>query len=182
MKAIFGSLLCLVLTTSHCFAVKGGPVFGGGNVVTTGIYAGVLYPVQGANSIGLFSVQIPRTGLGTGTVFIFANQSAYNGTMQATADPDSAALTGFIDAGFNAVQAQCTANCSDPDTTKRTVTILNFRAVAAGRVDGQIKANTGSFRQASARLIGGSLVQFNPDFLNVGALFYDLVAFKQASL
>lgn len=181
MKTLLGCLLCLVLATAQAFALKGGPNYGTGGVRTTGIYAGVLYPIEGVNSIGLFSVSVQRQGLGTGTVFLFANKSAYSGTMQAIADPDSAAFTGFIDAGFPAVQAVCTANCSDPDTTKRTVTILNFRAVASGRIDGEIKANTNSFSTASTRLTGGALLDFNPDFDTDEAL-YELVGFKQAEI
>lgn len=182
MKALFGSLLCLVLATSQTYAVKGGPDYGtGGDVKTTGTYAGVLYPLDTVNSIGLFSVNIPRTGLGTGAVFLFANSSAYTGTMQATADPDSGAFTGFVDAGFPFVDAQCTANCTDPDLSKRTITILTLRAVASGRVDGRVKGNK-SFSQASARLTGASLIQFNPDFGGSGGMVYELVGFKQAEL
>ena len=182
MKALLGCLLCLVLTSAQCFAVSGGPDYGkGGTVRTTGIYAGVLYPLETVNSIGLFSVQVPRSGLGVGTVVLFANSSAYSGTMNATADPDSAVFTGFIDAGFNFVDAICTANCTDPDTTKRTVTTLTLRAVASGRIDGKVKA-TRTLSQTSARLSGTSLIRFNPDFSGVGGRSYELVGFKQAEL
>ena len=183
MKAVLGCLLCVVLTSSHCFALKGGPDYGlGGNVRTTGVYAGVLYPVDTVNSIGLFSVEVPRAGLGVGTVFLFANSSAYTGGMRATADPDSGVFNGFIDAGFPFVDAVCTANCTDPDLTKRTVTIITVRAVAAGRVDAEVKANTGFNQTSAARLTGASVIQFNPDYSGVGGQTYEVVGFKQAEL
>ena len=179
MKGLLGILLCLLLANAQCLAVKGGPDYGkGGDVRTTGTYAGVLYPTRSVNSIGLFSVVIPDAGLGSGTMFLFAHSSAYTGTIRATADPESAAFTGFIDAGFAFVDAVCTANCTDPDTTKRTVTTLTLRAVAAGRVDGTVKASR-AFTQTAARLNGASLIQFNPDFGGSGGLLYDLVGFKQ---
>ena len=182
MKALLGCLLCFVLCASQCFALKGGPDYGkNGRVRTTGIYAGVLYPVETLNSIGLFSVTVPRTGLGTGAVYLFANSSAYNGTMQATADPDSSVFTGFLDAGFAFVDVVCTANCTDPDTTKRTVTTLTLRAVASGRIDGKVKASQ-AFNQTAARLTGTSFIQFNPDFFGTGGLLYQLVGFKQSEI
>src|SRR5947209_12670782 len=179
MKIVLACLMCLILTMSECFAIKGGPPVGK-NVQTTGIYAGVLYPVDRNNSIGLFSVTVPKNGLGTGTVFLFANQNAYNGTMAATADPDSAVFTGFVDAGFNFVDPVCTANCSDPDASKHTITVLTVRAVASGRVVAKVKANTNVLSTARARLTGTSLLQFNPDFAVTGGITYNLVGFKQS--
>jgi hypothetical protein len=131
------------------------------------------------NSIGLFSVTVPRSGLGSGTVFLFANRSAYNGTMQATADPDSAAFTGYIDAGFNFVD---TVPTGTDDKGNTTFTVITVRAVAAGRVDGSVKANPNGLSRTSARLTGASLLQFNPDFFGVGAITYELVGFKQTEL
>ena len=183
MKILLACLMCLVLTVSECFALKGGPGGGGGGTVsTTGIYAGVLYPVDRANSIGLFTVSVPRSGLGAGTVFLFANESAYDGTMQATADPDSAVFTGYVDAGFPFVRAECTASCGDPDPSKRTITILTLRAVASGRVDGKVRSTQNTASRTTARLVGGALLQFNPDFASGGGIVYEMVGFKQTEL
>ena len=100
MKALLGSLLCYVLFATQCFAHKGGPNYGGGQVVTTGSYAGVLIP-SGDNSLGIFTVTIPAVGLASGTVALFRNGYFYPGTIQAIADPDSAILTGVVDATFD---------------------------------------------------------------------------------
>jgi hypothetical protein len=176
VKSLLGSLLCLVLATSHTYAVKGGPGYGGGNVRTTGTYAGVLYPIGANNSIGLFSVQIPRTGLGTGTAFLFANSNAYNGTMQGTADPDSAQFTGFIDVGFLFSRRTRTGGTD----AQPIFTIETLRAVGAGRVDGQIR-NSGPRSRTVGRLVGTSLIEFNP-VIEEPQLNYELIGFKQADL
>ena len=144
---------------------------------TTGIYAGVLYPVSVVNSIGLFSVTVPRTGLGTGAIYLFANSSAYTGTMQAVADPDSADFTGFLDAGFNFVQ---TIQTSTDQNGNPVFTTQVLRAVASGRIDGEVKASP-AFSQTAARLTGESLIQFNPSFGSSG-LLYQLVGFKQSEI
>ena len=64
MKTILGSLLCFVLFASECFALSGGPQYGGGvNVV--GAYAGVLQPAFdptdpfSSNSLGVFTLVVP---------------------------------------------------------------------------------------------------------------------------
>ena len=62
MKAILGSLLCLVLCASECFALKGGPPYPGGSTSIVGTYAGVLQPAFdptdpfSANSVGVFTL------------------------------------------------------------------------------------------------------------------------------
>src|SRR5882724_2274702 len=113
MKIVLGCLMCVVLTASECFAIDGGPVFGGGGQVTvTGIYAGVFVPIKIVvdpgpppvtltdNSLVLFTLIIPKVGLGTGTTAVFRNGFFYSGTIQGSADPDSARLTGVVNASF----------------------------------------------------------------------------------
>jgi hypothetical protein len=183
MRILLAVLMCFVLTGSECFAIGGGPVYNPGNVSVTGTYAGVLYPSGDIrNTIGLFSVTVPKSGLGSGTAFLFANSNAYTGTMQATADPDSAVLTGFIDTGFNFIDIRCTANCTDPDTTKRTITTTAVRAEGSGVVNGTVSSNKHTFSSASARLTGSALIEFNPDFFFTGGITYSVVGFKQTSL
>lgn len=182
MKALLGCLLCLVLGTAQTFAVKGGPGFGGGKVRTTGVYAGVMMPgplSPGANSIGLFSVAIPRSGLGTGTVVIFTAGQTYIGTFTGIADPDSADLSGQIDASFPISSPVRTGGTdANPIFTVRTVV-----ATAAGKLEGKIRPNTVLFSSASARIVGTANVQFsltvNNPFTQIG---YNVSGFKQAEL
>jgi hypothetical protein len=99
MRILLASLMCLVLTSAECFALKGGPVFGGSKT-TTGTYAGVFMPTQGSNSLALFTLQIAQIGIGSGTLVIFDAGQLYSGTLQATGDPDKGKVTGLIRATF----------------------------------------------------------------------------------
>jgi hypothetical protein len=177
MKTVFACLCCLVLGTAQTFALKGGPDFGS-RVSTTGIYAGIMTPgplSPGANSIGLFSVTIPRTGLGTGQVVIFQVGETYTGTFTGIADPDSAKLTGEIDASFPVISS--TINSSG------NVVTTTFLAKAAGKMQGSIRANKNLFSTAAARIVGTANIQFsltvNNPFTQIG---YIVIGFKQQSL
>ncbi len=179
MKALLGCLLSLVLATAQTFAVGGGPDYGGGGQVrTTGIYSGVMRPgplSPGANSIGLFSVSIPRAGLGTGTVIMFTTGQTYVGTFTGLADPDTAKLSGQIDASFPIVSSEID---SDGDLITTT-----FLAKAAGKLEGQIRQNSNVFSTSSARIIGEANVQYsifvNTPFTQIG---YIVSGFKQQEL
>ncbi|MBV9009011.1 MAG: hypothetical protein JO354_07575 [Verrucomicrobia bacterium] len=180
MKALFGSLLCLVFTVAQCFALGGGPNYGGPGVTTTGIYAGVMTPGDlspGANSLGLFSVTIPKTGLGTGTVIIFNVGETYTGTFTGIADPDSAQLTGEVDAEFPYTYS-VPSGVTNGVTTYTTVTVV---AKAAGKLTGQLAANTNVYSSASVRLTGSADVQFSLSVNNpFNEIVYDVIGFKQA--
>src|SRR6266550_7569918 len=113
MKILLACLMCLVLGASECFAISGGPVFGGGGQVTvTGTYAGVFVPIVdptiglSEDSLVLFTLTIPKVGLATGTTAVFRNGFFYSGTIQGSADPDSARLTGVVNAFFQETVAQ----------------------------------------------------------------------------
>lgn len=178
MKALLGCLLCLILGTSQSYALKGGPGLGGGQVRTTGVYAGVMTPgplSPGANSIGLFAVSIPRSGLGTGTVILFTAGQTYTGVFTGVADPDSAKLTGQIDASFPII--------SSVRESDGQITTTTFLAKAAGKVDAKIRPNSRLFSAAAARLVGEANVQYsitvNNPFTQIG---YIVSGFKQAEL
>jgi hypothetical protein len=100
VKALFGCLVCLVFATSHVLAVPGGPRYEGDVARTSGIFAGVFVPTQEKNTLGLFSLSVPREGLGTGTVALFRNGTFYPGTIQASADPANGQLDGVVNAGY----------------------------------------------------------------------------------
>src|SRR5437763_16385518 len=104
MKVLLAALMCLVFTITQAFAISGGPWSGsGGPVTVTGTYAGVLVPLVGVvdagpppvtlppdNSVALFTLKIPQTGLASGTSVVFRNGIAYSGPVQGSADLDTA--------------------------------------------------------------------------------------------
>ncbi len=108
MKALLGSLLCLIFATSPAFAISGGPVYSSSSSYV-GTYAGVLKgafdpTLQGANSsnsIGVFSLGVPTTGIGTGAFVMFTRGRVFSGNIQANANPNNSALKGVLAATFN---------------------------------------------------------------------------------
>jgi len=86
MKILLACLMCLVLMASQCFAISGGPVFGGAQLTVTGSYAGVFVPrlipplVSATNSLALSrwlfhaSSRIRHFWLFFGMVFLILEQ------------------------------------------------------------------------------------------------------------
>ncbi|CAN5591898.1 hypothetical protein BH20VER1_BH20VER1_03170 [soil metagenome] len=105
MKALLGCLLCLVFTSAQCFALKGGPPYPAGTNVV-GTYAGVLEPrfdptdPFSSNSLGVFSLSVPGTGLATGTFVMFSRGMVFRGTIEGLGDPTRGSVTGVLDAAF----------------------------------------------------------------------------------
>ena len=106
MKILLAALMCLVLCTSECFALKGGPVYPAGiNIV--GTYAGVLQGVfdptnpASSNSIGIFFSGAPSTGNAAGAFVMFSRGRVFTGTVMAFASPQRASLQGILSATYN---------------------------------------------------------------------------------
>ena len=108
------TLAGIVFAVSAAYAIKGGPPYPSGlNVV--GTYGGVLSPTPtpipapppaaappcSANSIGVFSVGVPSTGVATGTFVMFSQGRVFSGTIQGIADPGSSSLRGVLAATYN---------------------------------------------------------------------------------
>jgi len=129
--------MCLVLTASECIAISGGPIFPGSlNVV--GSYAGVIKrpsdtppavlncppPMSGcsANSLGVFSIGVPASGISSGTFVMFSQGRIFTGTIRGTADPGTARLTGVLNATFDFT---VTDNSVTPPTTTMVTASAN---------------------------------------------------------
>jgi hypothetical protein len=186
MKAILGVLLCYVFFTSQCFAIKGGPVYGKGSVSTVGVFSGVLIPKteqpkdapdMAGNSLGIFSLTLPASGVGSGPALIFEGGVAFTGTIQALVDPDSAILYGVIDTSFTFMSS----NSSDSSGTEILTSLL---AIAGGQVNGRLFNNPNVFSTAVTRFDGASTVHFTNALtasgnIEDGDVYYDVFGFKQ---
>lgn len=183
MKSILAVLLCYVFFSSQCYAISGGPVYGGGtNVTTTGTFAGVLLPNENSfrsNSIALFSIALPSSGLGTGLLVIFQTGETYTGTIQGIADPDSAKFFALLSATFPFLFTTQTGTDKDGNPTFTTTTVV---ASASGRLNGQFIANSTQFSTSSTRITGTADVQF-AQFVNQvdSEIVYDVFGFRQGS-
>jgi hypothetical protein len=170
--------MCLVLTSAQCLAHKGGPIFGGSKTSVTGTYAGVLLPSANSNSLAIFSLQLPQSGIGTGSLVIFDVGQIYTGTLQATGDPDTGRITGLIRATFPYIISVPDGTDSDGNPTFTTTTVV---AVAAGTMKGRVKADSNFSGVTSARLKGTADVEFSLTVNNpFDEIIYDIIGFKQS--
>jgi len=140
VKALFASLLCFALTASQTFALKGGPPYPAGtNLVGTfaGVLQGVFDPTNpsSSNTIGVYSLGIPKTGNATGPFVMFARGRVFSGTVQGTADPTKATIKCVMDAKFNynlLVPVTETTTTNGVTTSKTTFQTLAISATANG--------------------------------------------------
>jgi hypothetical protein len=176
MKILLACLMCLVLTASECFAISGGPVFGGGTNVV-GTYAGVIKrpsetpPASppcpliesgcAANSLGVFSVGVPASGISSGTFVMFSQGRIFTGTIRGTADPTQAKLTGVLNATFD-----FTETFINPDGTTTEVMVT---ASANGNLKTRIttvSSHSGLNTTNAIRLAGTATLNIDHGTLN----------------
>ncbi|HEY3662226.1 MAG TPA: hypothetical protein VGL24_03660 [Chthoniobacterales bacterium] len=186
MKAVLGSLLCLVLFASESFAIKGGPPYPGGTVSVVGTYAGVLQPAFdptdpfSANSLGVFTLGVPSTGASTGTFIMFTRGRVFSGTIQGVADPNKGTLSALIDASFN-----YTLNFLDGTGTLQSIQVT---ASVNGPLTAKVTATRSPFATSSARIVGSATafisngaVENNGDPTIDGTLSLGVAGFKQSN-
>jgi len=105
MKTPLAILLSFVMTEAPVLAIHGGYTLGG-SIQLMGTYAGVLVPTSdtllqtgsgsqqvatglGSNALGLFTLGLPQTGIGGGTVYLFSQAQQLTGSIQALPDPQN---------------------------------------------------------------------------------------------
>lgn len=150
MKAILGSLLCVVLATSEAFAISGGPQYPGGTNLV-GTYAGVLQPMfdptnpSSSNSIGVFSLGVPSSGMGGGTFVMFTQGRVFSGTIQGVGDPNKASINGVLTASYSF-------------TKIASATGVSFQVTASvkGSLKAKVAPSSGSNGSTALRLSGSS--------------------------
>ena len=161
MKILLASLMCLILGTAPCFAIKGGPVYPvGGNI--TGNYAGILQgafdptnPASG-NSIGIFTLAVPKTGNSTGVFLMFSRGRVFTGTADAFADPNKASLKGILSASFNYTLHVPVTTTDANGNTSTTFTDVSVTASAAGPINATVStAKSASAFSSSATILTG---------------------------
>src|SRR5438552_3952195 len=106
MKIVLAGLMCLVLTSSQCFALSGGPVFT--TLEPAGTYAGSIKarkrhlvdfpPGCSLNSLGVFALTVAASGTGRGDFVLFSQGRVFTGTISGNANLVSGKLTGVLNA------------------------------------------------------------------------------------
>ncbi len=185
MKAILGSLLCLVLCASECFAIKGGPPYPTSTNII-GTYAGVLQPAFdptdpfSANSLGVYTLGIPSSGASSGTFLMFTRGRVFGGTIQGVGDTTNGTITALLDASFNYTLSfldglgqlqsiQVTASVNGPLNAKVVPTRSPF-AISSAKVKG-----------TATVFISNGAVENNGDPTIEGTLSLDVMGFKQSN-
>jgi hypothetical protein len=159
VKALFASLLCLVLAATQSFAIKGGPPYPAGtNLVGTfaGVMQGVFDPTNpgSSNTIGVYSLGVPKTGNATGPFVMFARGRVFSGTITATADPTKAAIQGVLDASFT---FGISTLVTDSDGTTHIVT-TGVTATANGPLTSTVSAIKSKNLVTASTIMKGSAV------------------------
>ena len=117
MKRILSFLLCIILLKAQAFAIHGNLAGTDSGTFITGTYSGTMIPEdlsEGTrtfdengdetgiiNSVGLFSVGMPDTGIGQGGFIIFTDGRSYSGSITAVGDPGEGSITGILEATYS---------------------------------------------------------------------------------
>ncbi len=161
-----------MLTETECFALKGGPIYPASTNLV-GTYAGVLQGVfdptnpASSNSIGIFSLGVPKTGNATGDFVMFSRGRVFTGTVQAFADPQKATLKGILSATY---KFNLFTTTTDPTTGVKTVVTLALTATANGPIDARISTSQSSslFNSGTTLVRGDASINISEGLVNGG--------------
>ncbi|MEY2539091.1 MAG: hypothetical protein QOG67_2831 [Verrucomicrobiota bacterium] len=193
--------MCIVLTMSQGFAISGGPFGGPAQVDVRGTYAGVLIPIRIApdpaqpdqklppdDSLALFTLSVPQSGLASGTAVVFRNGIFYSGTIKGTADTTSAKLSAIVQATFLQISEQVSTSSG---TT--TLQVISSEYDASGKLaNASIVATQAGLTSAGTRIRGTASITYknlnsngatpDPAGESGGPIEYRIRGFKQSSL
>lgn len=156
--------MCVVLGASECFAIKGGPEYpAGGNIVGTygGVLQGMFDPTtpSSSNTIGVFSLGVPRTGNATGPFVMFARGRVFSGTIQATADPIKASIKGVLSATYDYTLSEKVTDIEIDANGVRTFTTKIITTPVTASANGPLSATVASSKSASALSTSTTILQ-----------------------
>ena len=114
MKKVLSLLVAYVFLQTQMWAIGGGPSSGGTSATAlVGTYAGALLPssTDGTqlNGLGLFTLGLPQTGIGSGDFVYFSEGKTFTGTIIGLADPKKQQFVGLVKAQFDIILASFTS-------------------------------------------------------------------------
>lgn len=134
-----------------------------------GTYAGVMQGLfdptnpASSNSLGIFSLGVPQTGLSTGSFIMFSRGRAFTGSINATADADKATIKGLLDATYN-FNLQTTEIDGDGNPV---VVSIPITATVNGPIQARVVASRqGRSTTAGTRLRGEATVSVTGGFVD----------------
>lgn len=215
MKRILSFLLCIIFLKAQAFAIHG-PLEGSDTgVILVGTYSGTLIPEdadQGTrefdlntgvqtgtiNSIGLFTVAIPSSGIGTGSFLIFTEGRSFSGTVTAVGNPNEGSLAGILEATYdyvgpvlddngNPVKQTTTTTVNGVTTTSTTTQTTTYTAAIRGSITAKvissisnissISVQTSNFGQIEGTAETGSMLS-DPNSLTGELITGQIVRYK----
>lgn len=188
MKNILSLLVAFVFVQTQCWALSGGPHYGGNTTAVSGTYAGVFTgisstaapvagAVPGANSLGVFVIGVPITDLARGSIALFAEGVFYQGGIFAIVDPNKQKLSGIAQMVHLASVDSSTTSLAFTYDSRADGTIeaeISSDASQSGSTAGTTLSGTGLFTVANLSLVDFS---FNPS----GTLSFTVEGFKQSN-
>jgi hypothetical protein len=176
MKSLLAILISFLVMEAPVLAIHGGYTLGGSQSVV-GTYAGVMIPTTdtilsgtaavssttgavaggfGTNSLGLFTLGIPDTGLGAGTVLIFSSAQGMTGSITALADPTTnGGIIGVIEATGQV------ATFSASDNLGVTASFNQVTGNAAGGLQATVAQSINSISTTGINLSGTANMTFS---------------------
>jgi hypothetical protein len=116
MKKVLSLLVAYIFLQTQTWAIGGGPGgVTGGSTSLVGSYAGALLPSSDTttdptnpgttqfNGLGLFTLSLPQTGLGTGQFVYFSEGKTFTGTITGLADPKKQTFVGLVKGQFDII-------------------------------------------------------------------------------
>ena len=184
MKVLLAFLLCVLLALT-ALAISGGPQYPGGTNIV-GVYAGVMRPKFpptcpadpltcpddppqcSANSLGVFSVGVPTSGISTGTFVMFSQGRVFSGKVQGVADPGKssggATLRAVLTASLTFTVTIAPTPCPPPPPACTPSSFTEeVTATANGNLDTHITTELSrtSLGATSTRLVGSATIDIS---------------------
>jgi hypothetical protein len=170
MKTLLAILLSFIITEAPVLAIHGGYTLGGSGQID-GTYAGVFIPTgdvflsdttgaitntnTGTDNLGLFTLNVPSTGVSTGALVIFSAGRTFTGTIQGIPDPSNAnGIKGLITATYNFDVYVTTTTVSNGVVTA-SVSTLPVTATAEGSFSADVSTTTATVQSPTGVLLSG---------------------------
>lgn len=154
MKKVLSLLVAFVFLQVQSWALSGGPVYSGTTAAVKGTYAGSMVTNLGGNSLGIFAMGVPATGLASGIFAMFVNGGGFYGSIVGIIDPDKLTLNAL---------AQAQENEQIVNSVGGSVQIITIPvAIAAGVIKCKLKQGNQQFGSSSGggyRLTGSGTLQ-----------------------
>lgn len=182
MKTLLAILLSFIITEAPVLAIHGGYTLGGTGQID-GTYAGVFVPTgdiflssttgaetgssAGTNDLGLFTLNVPSTGVSTGNLVIFSAGRTFTGTIQGIPDPNNTnGLQGLITATYD-FNVYVTNTTITNGVVTETVSTVPVTATAQGSFTAETSTSTASIQSPTGVLLTGqSSLQIDDGLVN----------------